>query len=152
MENRKTERNTVSVSLCNSDHTLDIYLVLVSFRPAPSSLTPAHPLFRRTSIPSRYARRQKRAVRDGDVCSLINGVLYLFLSWFGLIALIRSIVNQPTIGPIVLFVGLSLLEECFAFLPSRHYVAVLFGMFPSIAGERKRYEIPCAGRFSLLRF
>lgn len=69
--------------------------------------------------------------------SFVNGVIYLFLSWFGLIALIRSIVNQPTIGPIVLFVGLMLLEECLRFLPSRHYAAVLFGLFPSIAGERE---------------
>lgn len=67
--------------------------------------------------------------------SLMNGLIYLFLSWFGLVALIRSIVNQPTIGPIVLFVGLMLLEECFRFLPARHYSAILFGLFPSIAGE-----------------
>lgn len=67
--------------------------------------------------------------------SVLNGITYFVLSWFGLIALIRSIVNQATIGPIVLFVGFMLLEECFRFLPARHYVAVLFGMFPSIAGE-----------------
>lgn len=67
--------------------------------------------------------------------SLLNGVLYLILSLFGLIALIRSIVNQPTIGPIVLFVGLMLLEECMNFLPPRHYAAFLFGLFPSIAGK-----------------
>lgn len=65
--------------------------------------------------------------------SVLNGITYFLLSWFGLIALIRSIVNQATIGPIVLFVGFMLLEECFRFLPARHYVAVLFGMFPSIA-------------------
>ncbi|CAN0018893.1 unnamed protein product [Sphacelaria rigidula] len=65
--------------------------------------------------------------------SMLNGVLYLVLSLFGLIALIRSIVNQPTIGPIVLFVGLMLLEECMNFLPPRHYAAFLFGLFPSIA-------------------
>ncbi|CAN0368834.1 unnamed protein product, partial [Ascophyllum nodosum] len=63
--------------------------------------------------------------------SLINGVVYLFLSWFGLVALIHSIINQPTIGPIVLSVGLLLVEECFRFLPSRHYVALVFGLFPS---------------------
>lgn len=67
--------------------------------------------------------------------SFLNGVIYLFLSWLGLVALIRSIVNQPTIGPIVLFVGFMLLEECLRFLPSRHYSAVIFGLFPSIAGE-----------------
>ena len=72
---------------------------------------------------------------DRNVGSLINGVLFMFLSWFGLVALIRSIVNQPTVGPIVLFVGLSLIGECFRFLPSRHYVAIVFGLFPSICGE-----------------
>jgi len=36
--------------------------------------------------------------------SLTNGVIYLFLSWFGILALMQSIVNQATIGPIVLFV------------------------------------------------
>ena len=71
-------------------------------------------------------------------CSFINGVLYLFLSWFGLVALIRSVVNQQTIGPIVLFIGLTLMEECLRFLPTRHYAALLFGLFPSIAGEWKR--------------
>ena len=35
--------------------------------------------------------------------SLANGVVYLFLSWFGILALVQSIVNQATIGPIVLF-------------------------------------------------
>lgn len=69
------------------------------------------------------------------VQSFLNGIAYLLLSWFGLIALIRSIVNQPTIGPIVLFVGLMLLEECLRLLPARHHAAVLFGLFPSIAGE-----------------
>lgn len=37
--------------------------------------------------------------------SLANGSIYLILSWFGILALIQSIVNQATIGPIVLFVG-----------------------------------------------
>lgn len=74
--------------------------------------------------------------------SLANGVVYLFLSWFGLIALIRSVVNQQTIGPIVLVVGLTLSEECLRLLPARHYSAVLFGLFPSIAGERKRSQRP----------
>lgn len=73
-----------------------------------------------------------RALDVGD--SLLNGSLYLILSWFGLLALIRSVVNQATIGPIVLVVGLMLMEEALRFLPSRHYAAFLFGLFPSIAG------------------
>lgn len=75
---------------------------------------------------------------DNGADSLINGILYLFLSWFGLVALIRAIVNTPTVGPIVLFVGLALIEESFRFLPSRHYVAVMFGLFPSICGKWRR--------------
>ncbi|CAM9416209.1 unnamed protein product, partial [Ascophyllum nodosum] len=77
-----------------------------------------HPAYKRSGAKTGY--------------SLINGIFYMFLSWFGLLALIRSIVNQATIGPIVLFVGLALLEECFRNLPSRHYVAMVFGLFPSV--------------------
>ena len=70
-----------------------------------------------------------------NVHSLINGIVYLFVSWFGLLALIRSGVNKATVGPIVLVVSLMIFEECLRSLPSRHYVAMVFGLFPSICGE-----------------
>ncbi|CAN0454962.1 unnamed protein product, partial [Ascophyllum nodosum] len=41
------------------------------------------------------------------------------------------VVNKPTLGPIVLFAGFTLLEKCFRLLSWRHYVAVMFGLFPS---------------------
>ncbi|CAN0380987.1 unnamed protein product, partial [Ascophyllum nodosum] len=64
--------------------------------------------------------------------SFISGIAYVLLSsYFGLVAPIRSIVNKPTLAPIVLFAGFVLLEKCFRLLPSRHYVAVVFGLFPS---------------------
>ena len=44
-------------------------------------------------------------------------------------------VNKPTLAPILLFAGFVLLEKCFRLLPSRHYVAVVFGLFPSTCGE-----------------
>jgi len=53
-------------------------------------------------------------------------------SWFGVLALMQSIVNQATIGPIVLFVGLAVCEEALNFMPSRHYPAFIIGLFPSI--------------------
>ena len=53
-------------------------------------------------------------------------------SWFGILALIQSIVNQATIGPIVFFVGLMVNEEALNFMPSRHYSAYIIGLFPSI--------------------
>ena len=86
-------------------------------------------------ISPRHRRHRTRCMLRMQ--SLVNGIVYLFLSWFGLIALIRSLVNQQTIGPIVLVVGITLSEECLRLLPARHNSAVLFGLFPSIAGERK---------------
>jgi hypothetical protein len=48
------------------------------------------------------------------------------------LALIQSIVNPATIGPIVFFVGLQINEECLNFMPSRHYSAYIIGLFPSV--------------------
>lgn len=64
--------------------------------------------------------------------SLANGTIYLVLSWFGILALVQSIVNQATIGPIVLFVGLMINEEALNFMPSRHYAAYILGLIPSV--------------------
>mmetsp|Transcript_23532 Transcript_23532/g.42434 ORF Transcript_23532/g.42434 Transcript_23532/m.42434 type:complete len:339 (+) Transcript_23532:150-1166(+) len=48
-----------------------------------------HPAYKRSGAESGY--------------SVANGLIYLVMSWFGILALIQSIVNQATIGPIVLF-------------------------------------------------
>ena len=60
--------------------------------------------------------------------SLTNGIIYLIMSWFGILALMQSIVNQATIGPIVLFVGLAVNEEALNFMPARHYPAYVIGV------------------------
>jgi AGZA family xanthine/uracil permease-like MFS transporter len=57
---------------------------------------------------------------------------YRIFSWFGILALIQSIVNPATIGPIVFFVGLQVNEEALNFMPSRHYSAYIIGLFPSV--------------------
>jgi AGZA family xanthine/uracil permease-like MFS transporter len=54
------------------------------------------------------------------------------MSWFGVLALIQSVVNLATIGPIVLFVGLMVNEEALNFMPNRHYAAYIMGLFPSV--------------------
>jgi len=64
--------------------------------------------------------------------SLLNGFVYLILSWFGVLALIQSVVNPATIGPIVFFVGLQVNEEALNFMPSRQYAAYIIGIFPAI--------------------
>ena len=92
-----------------------------SARPPPSA----------TFSPNHARRGDER-----DAYSFISGIAYVLLSsYFGLVAPIRSIVNKPTLAPIVLFAGFMLLEKCFRLLPSRHYVAVVFGLFPSTCGE-----------------
>jgi adenine/guanine/hypoxanthine permease len=63
--------------------------------------------------------------------SVANGCCYLVMSWFGILALIQSFVNQATIGPIVLFVGFMCNEEAINFMPPRHYAAYIIGLFPS---------------------
>ncbi|VEU39659.1 unnamed protein product [Pseudo-nitzschia multistriata] len=77
-----------------------------------------HPAYKRSGAKAGY--------------SLVNGVTYLIFSWFGILALIQSIVNQPTIGPIVFFVGLQVNEEALNFMPSRQYAAYIIGLFPSV--------------------
>ncbi|CAJ1935006.1 unnamed protein product [Cylindrotheca closterium] len=64
--------------------------------------------------------------------SLVNGIIYFIMSFFGILALIQSLVNQATIGPIVLFVGLMVNQEALDFIPSRHYPAYVIGLFPSV--------------------
>jgi AGZA family xanthine/uracil permease-like MFS transporter len=64
--------------------------------------------------------------------SFYNGVLYLWFAWFGILALIKALTNQATIGPIVLFVGLMVCEEALKYLPARHYTVFVIGMFPSV--------------------
>lgn len=60
------------------------------------------------------------------------GFFSSIFSWFGVLALIQSLVNQATIGPIVFFVGLMVNEEALNFMPSRHYSAYIIGLFPSV--------------------
>jgi adenine/guanine/hypoxanthine permease len=63
--------------------------------------------------------------------SVVNGMCYLIMGWFGILALIQSLVNQATIGPIVLFVGFMCNEDAINFMPPRHYAAYIIGVFPS---------------------
>jgi hypothetical protein len=80
--------------------------------------------------------------------SLANGCIYLIMAWFGILALIQSIVNQATIGPIVLFVGLAVNEEALRYVPRRHYSAYIVGLFPSIYD----WTVNVSGRSSLQDF
>jgi hypothetical protein len=54
------------------------------------------------------------------------------MSWFGVLAIIQSFVNQATVGPIVFFVGMQVCEEALNFMPSRHYGAFIIGLMPSV--------------------
>lgn len=47
------------------------------------------------------------------------------LSWFGVLALVQSVISQACIGPIVLFVGLMVNEEALDFTPHRRVLTYL---------------------------
>jgi hypothetical protein len=80
---------------------------------------------------SRFSSMPKHDSQCSPFFLLYHSILSIF-SWFGILALIQSLVNQATIGPIVFFVGLMVNQEALDFMPSRHYVAYIIGMFPSI--------------------
>lgn len=79
---------------------------------------------------------------------LTTSSLHSIFSWLGILALLQSIVNRATIGPIVFFVGLQINEEALNFMPSRHYAAYIIGLFPSIYD----WVVNVAGRSSLQGF
>lgn len=67
--------------------------------------------------------------RDSNLTLFFSPSIF---SWFGILALIQSLVNQATIGPIVFFVGLMVNQEALDFMPHRHYSAYIIGLFPSV--------------------
>ncbi|CAD7700422.1 unnamed protein product [Ostreobium quekettii] len=113
---------------------LGTMLVSLFGSPFGTVLYIGHPAYKRSGARSGY--------------SLMNGVLYIAFSWFGIFALIRSIVNQATIGQIILFVGLLINEEALVFMPKRHYAAFIVGLFPSVCD----WVVTIAGRAPLSGF
>lgn len=65
--------------------------------------------------------------------SVLNGIVFLFASSFGIIAVLSEIIPLPVIAPILVFVGMSMVAQAFSSVPKRHYTAVVLAMFPYLA-------------------
>ncbi|CAF4082245.1 unnamed protein product, partial [Rotaria sordida] len=65
--------------------------------------------------------------------SIINGLCYLPLCFFGISGLLISIISVVAINPVVIFIGLVICSDTLAITPQRHYPAFLLGLMPIIA-------------------
>ncbi len=65
--------------------------------------------------------------------SVLNGVVFLFASTFGIIAVLSEIIPLSAIAPILVFVGLSMIVQTFSSVEQKHYPAVVLAMFPYLA-------------------
>ncbi|CAF1391523.1 unnamed protein product [Rotaria sordida] len=65
--------------------------------------------------------------------SIINGICYLPLCFFGISGLLISIISVVAINPVVIFIGLVICSDTLAITPQRHYPAFLLGLMPIIA-------------------
>lgn len=62
--------------------------------------------------------------------SVLNGVVFLLASTFGIIAAMSKIIPVAVIAPILVFVGVSMVSQGFASVEKKHYPAVALAMFP----------------------
>ncbi|CAF1274572.1 unnamed protein product [Rotaria sordida] len=69
--------------------------------------------------------------------SIINGICYLPLCFFGISGLLISIISVVAINPVVIFIGLVICSDTLAITPQRHYPAFLLGLMPIIADWAK---------------
>ena len=65
--------------------------------------------------------------------SIINGIVFLLASTFGIIAVLSEIIPLPVIAPILVFVGMSMIVQTFAAVENKHFPAVIIAMFPYLA-------------------
>jgi AGZA family xanthine/uracil permease-like MFS transporter len=65
--------------------------------------------------------------------SIINGIVFLIASMFGIIAVLSEIIPLPVIAPILVFVGMSMVVQSFTSVPKRHFPAVVLAMIPYLA-------------------
>ncbi len=65
--------------------------------------------------------------------TILNGIVFLFASTFGIIAVLSEMIPLSAIAPILVFVGLSMIVQTFTSVKQKHYPAVVLAMFPYLA-------------------
>jgi AGZA family xanthine/uracil permease-like MFS transporter len=69
--------------------------------------------------------------------SAATGVMVLVLTWFGIVALMSSIIPVVAILPILLYIGMLIGSQAFQETPSRHAPAIVLAFLPQIAAWGK---------------
>lgn len=69
--------------------------------------------------------------------SAATGVIILFLTWFGIIALLSAIIPVVAILPILLYIGMLIGSQAFQESPHRHAPAIVLALVPQIAAWGK---------------
>ena len=69
--------------------------------------------------------------------SAATGIVVLILTWFGIVALISSIIPVVAILPILLYIGMLIGSQAFQETPSRHAPAIVLAFLPQIAAWGK---------------
>jgi AGZA family xanthine/uracil permease-like MFS transporter len=69
--------------------------------------------------------------------SAATGVMVIVLSWFGIIAVMSSLIPLVAISPILLYIGMLIGAQAFQETPHRHAPAVVLALIPNIAAWGK---------------
>ena len=65
--------------------------------------------------------------------SAVTGIVILVLTWFGIIAVLSSIIPVVAILPILLYIGMLIGSQAFQESPHRHAPAIVLALLPQIA-------------------
>ncbi|AMN39799.1 regulator [Rhodoplanes sp. Z2-YC6860] len=69
--------------------------------------------------------------------SAATGLMVVVLSWFGIIAVMSSLIPLVAISPILLYIGMLIGAQAFQETPHRHAPAVVLALIPNIAAWGK---------------
>jgi AGZA family xanthine/uracil permease-like MFS transporter len=69
--------------------------------------------------------------------SAVTGIVILVLTWFGIIAVLSSIIPVVAILPILLYIGMLIGSQAFQESPHRHAPAIVLALLPQIAAWGK---------------
>src|SRR5215218_2086118 len=69
--------------------------------------------------------------------SAATGLMVIVLSWFGIIAVMSSLIPLVAISPILLYIGMLIGAQAFQETPHRHAPAVVLALIPNIAAWGK---------------
>jgi AGZA family xanthine/uracil permease-like MFS transporter len=69
--------------------------------------------------------------------SAATGVMVIVLSWFGIIALMSSLIPLVAISPILLYIGMLIGAQAFQETPKHHAPAIVLALIPNIAAWGK---------------